>query len=346
MKPGSVLRNARTLCRLSALPLLLAGQACADSIGAGAPNVANASESRHCGANGETAILVLGSGGPMHGGGRGSAAYLLLHEGRPVTIVDMGGDTPTALARAGVRTDRMGMLMISHLHPDHVSGLPDFLWGEMVAGRDRPLTLVGPSGSATVPALDTFLERSFGADGAFPFMAGLFDGDPFELKTKTVDVDARRPQAIAELDSLRFHALGVPHGSTPALAFRADGPDFRVLFAGDQTARLEAFTRFSADADILVVHAMLTPHAANSTLADVVALPGDLGRQASEAEVRHLVLGHLMGGRDGEDDVWSLASMDELISGIRDHYSGMITVASDGRCIALRRDSHATRSEH
>jgi ribonuclease BN (tRNA processing enzyme) len=91
---------------------------------------------------------------------------------------------------------------------------------------------------------------------------------------------------------------------------------------------------------------MLTPHAANSTLADVVALPGDLGRQASEAEVRHLVLGHLMGGRDGEDDVWSLASMDELISGIRDHYSGMITVASDGRCIALRRDSHATRSEH
>jgi ribonuclease BN (tRNA processing enzyme) len=55
--------------------------------------------------------------------GRGPAAYLLLHEGRPVTVVDTGGDTPTVLARAGVRTERIGTLMISHLHRTTVDAL-------------------------------------------------------------------------------------------------------------------------------------------------------------------------------------------------------------------------------
>ena len=120
------------------------------------------------------------------------------------------------------------------------------------------------------------------------------------METRTVDVAIATPQLVAELDGLRFSALGVPHGRAPALAFRIDGPNFRVVLSGDQTAHLPAFPRFAKNADVLVVHAMVTDEAASSPLSQVVALPGLLGRQALDAAARHVVLGHLM----GVIDVW------------------------------------------
>lgn len=288
-----------------------------------------------CAERSRTALQVLGSGGPMHAEGRGSAAYLLWHSGRPAAVVDMGGDTATALARAGVEAGEIDTLLVSHFHPDHVSGLPDFLWGEIVANRDRPLTIVGPSGTDTFPALETFLARQFGEQGSFPFMSGVLSGEAFELETRTVDVALATPQLVVELDGLRFSALGVPHGRAPALAFRIDGPNFRIVLSGDQTARLPAFPRFAKNADVLVVHAMITDEAASSPLSQAVALPGVLGGQALEAAARHVVLGHLMGHSDADSRLWSLAALDDVYAGIRDSYAGTITLASDGLCIPL-----------
>jgi len=288
-----------------------------------------------CAARAGTALEILGSGGPMHREARGSAAYLLWHRGRPAAVVDMGGDTAMALARAGVDAGEIDTLLISHFHPDHVSGLPDFLWGEIVSNRDRPLTVVGPSGTDTFPALETFLARQFGEQGSFPFMSGLLSGEEFELETRTVDVAVATPQLVAEREGLRFSALGVPHGRTPALAFRIDGPNFRVVLSGDQTARLPAFSRFARNADVLVAHAMITDAAARSPLSQVVALPGVLGAQALESAARHVVLGHLMGHSDDDSRQWSLSDLDDVYAGIREYYTETITLASDGLCVPL-----------
>lgn len=46
-------------------------------------------------------MQVLGSGGPMHGQGRGAPAYLVWINHKPADVIDMGGDTPTALVRQG-----------------------------------------------------------------------------------------------------------------------------------------------------------------------------------------------------------------------------------------------------
>lgn len=294
-----------------------------------------ASPAAGCGQNGGTAVLVTGAGGPMHGDGRGSAAYLLFYGGRTAALIDIGGDVPTALARAGVDPEGIRLILISHIHPDHVAGLPDFLWGEMVRGRTTRLTLVGPSGAGDFPALDEFLARQFGAGGAYAFMADLLDGEPFALETRIVDTEREAAQAVAEADGLRLSALAVPHGPAPALAFRMDGPGLRVVFAGDQTARLRAFPAFAAQADLLVAHAILHPHAADSPLAAVVALPRDLARQADAAAVRHLVLGHLMGEPGAQDGPWSLRSARDLAAVTRDNYRGAVTLAADGQCIGI-----------
>ena len=331
---NAVKAGTRAACALTALVAGSAGAPYVEAATTDAGSPAMAASER-CGKHGETAVLVTGAGGPMHGEGRGSAAYLLLHEGRPAALVDLGGDVPTALARAGVDAGDIRLVLISHLHPDHTAGLADFLWGEMVRGRETPLTLVGPSGGERFPALDDFLRRQFGADGVYPFMAGLLDGEPFALDARVVDASRKARQEMLETEGLRIAALAVPHGSAPTLAWRIDGPAFAVVFAGDQTARLESFPRFAAKADLLVAHAILHSEAATSPLADVVALPRDLARQADAAAARHLVLGHLMGTPGEREGPWSLRSARDLAAVTRENYRGTVTLAADGQCINI-----------
>ena len=110
----------------------------------------------------DVAVEVLGSGGPMHAQGRGGSAYLLWLHHKPALVIDMGGDTPAKLSAAGVEAGTLPLLLISHLHPDHVSGMADFLWGEINAPRKTPLTLAGPDGGGDgFPGIGDFLHRSF-----------------------------------------------------------------------------------------------------------------------------------------------------------------------------------------
>ncbi len=87
----------------------------------------------------DVAVEVLGSGGPMHASGRGGSAYLLWLHHEPALVVDMGGDTPAKPSAAGGwKLAPLPLLLISHLHPDHVSGLADFLLSEINTPRKTP----------------------------------------------------------------------------------------------------------------------------------------------------------------------------------------------------------------
>lgn len=79
----------------------------------------------------------------MHGEGRRGSSYVLWLSGRPAIVVDMGADMPAALAQAGAMPASVEIVLVSHLHADHISGLPDFLWGEKTAGRRRALVITG-----------------------------------------------------------------------------------------------------------------------------------------------------------------------------------------------------------
>jgi len=72
---------------------------------------------------------------------------------------------------------------LTHYHVDHISGLPDLLWGEMwdyTGHRTEPLTFVGPKG------LKNFYEDRllpFMGDYPLPFkveLVELHDGDIYE----------------------------------------------------------------------------------------------------------------------------------------------------------------------
>jgi len=58
-----------------------------------------------------------------------------------------------------VRTARLDAIFISHLHGDHIFGLPGLLTSLALGGRTAPLTLVGPAGLKMI--LDTIFQQSF-----------------------------------------------------------------------------------------------------------------------------------------------------------------------------------------
>ena len=219
----------------------------------------------------DVAVEALGSGGPMHAGGRGGSAYLFWLHGKPALTLDMGGDTPAKLSAAGVASGSLPLLLISHLHPDHVSGLADFLWSEINTPRKTPLVLAGPEGGGDgFPAIGDFLHRSFDKGGLYPRMAGLFDGSAFPLRVEMVP--AKGQSTIANSLGLSITAYGVDHGPAPALAYRVAGEGFAIVFGGDQTYGDPGFGRFAAGADLLVMHAMLTDKAKGDVLTRSVGL--------------------------------------------------------------------------
>lgn len=315
--------------------LLILFGACAPGGPDSATNEANRSQ---CPRDGRTYLQVLGSGGPMHAEGRGGSAYALWLSGRAPIVVDMGGDTPTALARAGVVPASIEVLLLSHLHADHVSGVPDFLWGEMTAQRRLALVIAGPDGNGEdFPGLPEFLERLIGAGGAFPTLRGLQSAAPFPLQVLTLAAAHPTPQPVLEHDNIAITALSVPHGAAPALAYRLDGPRFSIVLGGDQSAVHPGFAEFARGVDVLVFHAMVTDRAKDHRLAGIVGVPERLGALARASGAKQIVLSHLMGqpGDSEQARLWSLSDIERVLESVEREYQGRVTLASDFVCIGF-----------
>jgi len=71
--------------------------------------------------------------------------YMVLQGKESVILIDCASSPLQRLAQAGVNPHDVDHLIITHHHPDHVYGVPVFLLGLWLAGRQRPLHIYGPS---------------------------------------------------------------------------------------------------------------------------------------------------------------------------------------------------------
>ncbi|QHE66865.1 MBL fold metallo-hydrolase [Rhodococcus sp. WAY2] len=138
------------------------------------------------------------------------------------------------------------------------------------------------------------------------------------------------PFPVFEDDRVRVTATLVPHGPVfPSYAYRFDTEDGAVTFSGD-TAKSPNVVRLATGSDILV-HEVIDVdfYAATSGPALVEHMihahttAQDVGRVATEAGVRQVVLSHIGPGdpRQVTDDQWT--------SGVSSTYSGTVTVGHD-----------------
>lgn len=94
----------------------------------------------------ELQFLGTGAGVPSKQRNVTSIALKLLDERNAVWLFDCGESTQQQILQTAIRPRKIEKIFITHLHGDHIFGLPGLLSSRSFQGGDTPLTIIGPKG--------------------------------------------------------------------------------------------------------------------------------------------------------------------------------------------------------
>jgi ribonuclease Z len=194
----------------------------------------------------EMRVTLLGTGTPFPNAERFGSAILVDVAGKKL-LFDCGRGVVIRLTQVRVSPKDIDGLFLTHLHSDHVVGIPDFWLSGWFLGRDRSLPIWGPPGTRS---LAEHLVQAFGFD------IRIRQGAPDPLLAKGVEIDAKEiEQGEIYYDGLaRVSAFLVDHGTVkPAFGYRIDSAGRSVVISGD-TKFCQNLVDFARGADC-VIHA-------------------------------------------------------------------------------------------
>ncbi|KRL94784.1 ribonuclease Z [Limosilactobacillus equigenerosi] len=91
-------------------------------------------------------FLGTGAGSPSKQRNVSSVALKLLEERNSVWLFDVGEATQHQILHTTIRPRKIEKIFITHLHGDHLFGLPGLLSSRSFQGGNEPLTVYGPVG--------------------------------------------------------------------------------------------------------------------------------------------------------------------------------------------------------
>jgi len=255
-------------------------------------------------------ILFLGTGGSMPTRTRDNTAFLL-SAGSSRVLIDCPGAVISKLLTAGVDPLSVQALFVTHVHPDHIYGLPSLVHGLM---------------------LHDHVIRLFGSSETIAFCAELLD--LFHLRTPRyrtrVEPTVLSPgEPDTSIEGMAATARRVAHHpSSLAYKFEIGDGETNAFFSGDTAAEAEFFSWAKGAAwlfhDCSLPSRVFTQYPA---LSSVHTSSLDLGRLSQEAGVRSLVPCHFLGEIE--------FSVAEVEHEIRTHYTGRLVIPSDMERLAL-----------
>jgi ribonuclease BN (tRNA processing enzyme) len=279
-------------------------------------------------------LILLGTrGGPaLRPGGSWPTSNLLIAGGRAY-IVDCGLGVTRGVVSAGVPLTALSTVLITHHHSDHNLEFGNLVYTAWVTGLSAPVACYGPPGLVRMAddfcALNRFDIETRIADEGRPPLRPLFDvkeygeGPVFDDGTVRVTALRNHHPPVTDSFSLKFNWAGKT-----------------VVFGGD-TAYLPALAEFAAGADLLLHEVMYGPRLdalvakvkngsrlkehllASHTMAE------DVGRIATAAGVKRLVLNHFV---PGEDPTLTPADWERAV---RSTWSGPLDVGRDGLVVPV-----------
>ena len=200
-----------------------------------------------------TKIILLGTGNPNPDPNHNGPSLAIISNGIPY-IVDFG---PGLIRQAAALTPRYGgdtpalnpknlsLAFLTHLHSDHTAGFPDLLLTPWVMGRNQPLKVFGPKGTAEMA--DHIL-KAYQAEIHYR----LTGREPANDQGWRIVVEEFDGGSIYKDQNLSVEAFKVKHGTLPnAFGFRFKTPDKTIVISGD-TAPCENIRTFSQGTDILI----------------------------------------------------------------------------------------------
>lgn len=262
-------------------------------------------------------VCILGTCGMMPMPGRWLSCALV-RCGSNLTLLDCGEGTQIPWKTLGWGFRQLGAICLTHMHADHVAGLPGVLFMVAHAGRTEPLEIYGPPGTAyVVEGL-----RRIAADLPFPItIHELRSGTQFMLPG---DLHASCCAAAHGTPCLAYHmelkrkpvflpeqarALGLPvqfwsklqHGETVEYGGQTFTPE-QVLGEARRglslamitdTRPTEQLSTFASDVDLLICESMYdNPEDLPQALANAHMLAEESAGIALKAGAHQLILTH------------------------------------------------------
>ena len=278
----------------------------------------------------DTEIILTGVGVPHPRPGTAGAGALVRH-GDVAVQFDAGRSTVMRLMDAGTPPHALTALFLTHVHSDHVVGLPDVAmtrWIQQQLVPSGPLVIVAPEGLAA-----RFVRRMLEPfDDDLELRRHHVGADPIEVDLRTFATSTSPTVVWTSGDgSVRVLAVAVHHEPVPeAVAYRIETPNAVVVISGD--TRVCAEVEHLATGAAVLVHeacrtAAMTPLIAGTVFETIFSYHADtveLGAMAARAGVPHVVLTHLIPPPESSDDA------DVFVQDLRaGGYEGRITVGED-----------------
>jgi ribonuclease BN (tRNA processing enzyme) len=260
--------------------------------------------------------------------------------GRPI-VIDCGLGVTRGLVDAGIALKDLDLVLITHLHSDHVLELGPLIHTAWTAGLNRTVRVFAPRGTKA-------LWDGFVTSMSYDIDLRIADEGRPDIR-KLVSLTEYSQGAVLSGDGLEITALRVDHPPVAeCFALKVECRDKTIVFSSD-TACFPPLAQFARGAGILVHEAMLSGGVdrlvartgnAERLKAHLLAshtLAEDAGRIASQAGVGHLVINHLIPGDDPE------FTRQDWINAVRSTWEGPLTIARDGLVIGLQSPVNARK---
>jgi ribonuclease Z len=276
-------------------------------------------------------LTFLGTGASVPSKRRGMPSLIIRKDGEYI-LCDCSEGTQQRIMQANIPPSRLRTILVSHLHGDHIFGIPGFITSQQMASRSTPLRIIGPTG------LRKYLQLVRDISGYsidYPLEIDEMSGVPPEFKASSLSVTALRldhqgqpcygfrlqeEDKPGKFNSKRADALGIPQGPERTALLRGEnlvltdgriiephavvGPTRpgRVISYCTDTKPCQAAVALSNECDLLVhdstfadEHAELADESGHSTSRQAALL-------AQKAAAKQLVLWHISPryGEEGE----------------------------------------------
>lgn len=278
-------------------------------------------------AAGASRLILLGTaGGPTPKPNRAAPAQVLVVNGAAY-VVDCGNGVASQLAKAKVPLPSIRSIFVTHHHSDH-----DADWGNLqllawASDLQKPIASYGP------PDLEK-MKKAFLELNAVDIAVRMADEGRPTLDRLMQVHNIIQGGPVMQDENVKVTCAVVDHPPIPALAFRFDCPDRSIVVSGD-TRLSRNLIELAKGADVLVHEVMHVPSIGSLIASEPNAKTlrehllashtstEDVGKLATEAGVKTLVLSHFVPGGHPflADEVWKDA--------VRPHFSGHLVVGRD-----------------
>ena len=265
-------------------------------------------------------LIFLGTGGSIPTPQRGLSAIAIRRKNE-LLLFDCGEGTQRQMIQARVGFHKKTKIFITHMHGDHVLGLPGLLQTMSLMDREKKLEIYGPQGiKAFVEAISQTVHFSL----TFPVQvseieAGLVCEEKEYKVHATPSNHNNSSLAYALIEKPRpgrFHpkkakSLGVPEGPLwsklqggssvklpdgrivkPEMVLGPPRPGRKIVYTGD-TRPSENLVKLAENADLLIHEATFDDELMERAGEDGHSTPSQAAETAKDAGAKWLVLTHI-----------------------------------------------------